>query len=136
MAEQVDAYAPQNSFIFSPARCTPGTPTQPDQQIIADNCTLPKRGPLYLTAWHGRPLELVLNPPDYAAGDIPGSDDENLDLFIISTDALAHVITTATNGFRGNASQITFDTAPGGAAWLIAHHGVWWDVGSIGVEFA
>jgi hypothetical protein len=52
------------------------------------------------------------------------------------TDAMAHVITIAANGFNGDSSTITFDAAIGACARLIAHHGVWWDVGSIGVEFS
>jgi hypothetical protein len=75
---------------------------------------------------------------DYPAGTtvmqaLGNPRDDGIRLFVFSTTAFAHTITTAANKINGNKLTATFAAAVGNWIELEAYNGIWWVRGSLGV---
>lgn len=103
--------------------------TSETQNLSGDGAITIKRGAAYITK--GSIAALTLAAPT------AGTDDFKF-LFITSTTAFAHVITSSVRGFNGKGSSgtLTWAAAKGNSIVLMAYNGDWWVFAPNGVTVA
>jgi hypothetical protein len=134
MAEP-DPNAPQSAFAYPVGSSTPGTPTG-SEQLITKSGTLPgKRGPYYLQSANG--LVMTVQVPAPVAGGSASGGDDNIELEIVNTDNLAHVIQSGSGGspfvgyINGDVNyRATFSGSPIGRVLKLRAYGGNWYTGS------
>jgi hypothetical protein len=91
-----------------------------------------KKGTVLITKATAAALTLALP----TAGDAAAGGDDGKVLFIMSTTAAAHTVTTPATGINGASAIATFTSAVGNQITLIAYNGKWYMQSQINITLS